>query len=260
MRIEDGLRQAALEYAALGYRVFPCAEGRKTPIAGTHGVLDATSDEETIDACWARYPRANVGLATDGLLVIDIDVDVDAVAGGHDGDHAADRTAIANAWARAHADRLAALVGTPQQITASGGVHCIFRQPSGEDWRNTAGAIADRVDTRASGGYIVVAPSRLAAGGEYRWVPGHELDRAPGELPEPPGWIVEMLAAARRPTRARRGASGDDVASAGDPWRRKIAAGKRNMVLASRAGTMRRLGMSSPPVARTAPHEPASFL
>jgi len=38
------LKNAALTYAELGYRVFPCAPGRKTPIT-QHGCLDATTGE-----------------------------------------------------------------------------------------------------------------------------------------------------------------------------------------------------------------------
>jgi len=40
---------AALDYAALGFRVFPVAERGKEPqIAGGHGCKDATTDEAVI--------------------------------------------------------------------------------------------------------------------------------------------------------------------------------------------------------------------
>ena len=52
--------------------------------------------------------------------------------------------------------------------TPSSGGHVYFRWP-GEGWCNTVGAIADGIDTRGEGGYVIAPPS-MAANGAYRWV------------------------------------------------------------------------------------------
>ena len=53
--------------------------------------------------------------------------------------------------------------------------------------------MADDVDVRTDGGYIVAAPSVVQGGGAYRWVPGLELDVPRDGLSEPPGWLIEEL-------------------------------------------------------------------
>ena len=62
----------ALRLADLGYAVFPVLPGRKNP-ACKHGVNDATNDAEQIQRWWAAKPDLNIGLATAGLIVIDLE-------------------------------------------------------------------------------------------------------------------------------------------------------------------------------------------
>jgi hypothetical protein len=66
------LLDEALRYASFGYRVFPCAPREKFP-ATEHGCLDATTDEDQIEKWWTEQPDANIGISTEGLLVLDID-------------------------------------------------------------------------------------------------------------------------------------------------------------------------------------------
>ena len=66
------LLAAALTYAELGYAVFPCTPGGKVPLT-EHGFLDATTDPARIEAWWKEQPRANIGMATQGMLVVDAD-------------------------------------------------------------------------------------------------------------------------------------------------------------------------------------------
>ncbi len=68
----DELLNAAIRYAEMGYRVFPCVPGGKAPLTD-HGFHDASTDAEQIEGWWSRHPLANVGIATEGLIVIDID-------------------------------------------------------------------------------------------------------------------------------------------------------------------------------------------
>lgn len=165
------LLSAAIRYAELGYAVFPCAPGGSVPIT-QHGFLDASTDLDVIRAWWARHSEANIGLATTGLLVIDID--------GAD-----------NPWPSTP-EQLAEMQDAPMSITPRGGSHHVFRQPDGVDLRCTTGVIAPKVDTRANGGYIVVPPSRRLQG-PYHWIEGMELDIPREQLPLPPGWLIEAL-------------------------------------------------------------------
>jgi putative DNA primase/helicase len=215
----------ALLYAELGYRVFPCVPGEKRP-ATSHGCRDATLDLDRVASWWNESPSANVGISTDGLLVLDVD--------GAD-----------NPWLSPElACELNAVAGAVSK-TPRGGWHFWFRQPAGSDYRNTAGKIADKVDTRANGGYVVVPPSAVASG-SYRWVPGHELDCPPESLPEPPPWLLRALTTSGmdRSTKATQTAADTHSGDGSGP----IPEGKRNATLASIGGRLRQMGLDVPAI------------
>lgn len=201
---------AALEYAGLGYRVFPIAEGGKTP-ATEHGCLDATSDEAVINAWWRRNPNYNIGVATDGLCVIDVD--------GKN-----------NPWLR-EVDRGALWLGAVAR-TAHGGLHFWFRQ-NGSELRNTASKIAPQVDTRANGGYVIVWPS-LVDGQRYEWI--EPLAVRAEDLPPVPEWLYAALELRRRLS--------ESVCE-------KIPSGQRNVVLTRFAGEFRRVGLTAEEIFRS---------
>ncbi|MBP7747078.1 MAG: bifunctional DNA primase/polymerase [Phycisphaerae bacterium] len=211
--MSGALLNAALWYADLGYPVFPCAPGRKTPITD-HGLLDATTEPEQISEWWSSYPQANVAIRTNGLLVVDVD-------------------GAENPWLLDEPDKLQRLAIAPTSLTPRGGRQYIFRQPAGRAWRNTAGQLAAHVDTRANGGYVVVAPS-IVAGTAYRWLGGLDLPAAE-KLDPPPDWLVALL---------DRIAARDGVTSATPVSETAIPTGQRNATLARLAGAMRRVGMS----------------
>jgi hypothetical protein len=144
--------------------------------ATTHGVLDAATDGATIRKWWARWPDANLGLATGcGLVVIDID---------------------AGAVRPAEAERQGIKqLQLPLAKTPRGGWHIFFRVLGGRAWRNSASRLAEHVDVRGEGGYVLVAPS-CTDRGQYKWLrPLLPL----AELPEPPGWLVSELDRIARP-------------------------------------------------------------
>lgn len=169
----DGLLlESALAYARMGYPVFPCVPGGKAP-ATKHGCKDATTDESRIRAWWQKQPSANIGLATAGLIVVDID-------------------GAENPWLVDQPERRQTLAASPLSLTPSGGRHHVFRQPAGKSWGNSSGKLAPKVDTRGNGGYIVAPPS-VVDGNAYRWAEGFELLTSLAELPEPPPWLAEIL-------------------------------------------------------------------
>ena len=226
--IPNHLLAAALAYAELGYAVFPCAPGGKTPIT-ERGFHDATTNPEQIEAWWSRSPAANIGMPTRGLIVIDADP-VDERE---------------NPWLDGEPEKLLDLAVCPMAVTPRGGRHYIFRQPPGKGWRCTEGKLATKVDTRADGGYIIVPPSVRDDGRAYQWQHTFSLDVPATQLPEPPAWLVERL-----DTLARENSppllSPPDASSNGENI---IPSGQRNGSLARLAGGMRRMGMSEAEIA-----------
>jgi len=123
--------------------------------------------------------------------------------------------------------------GAPAQRTGGGGVHVFYAHPGGRvKSRTGAGAIAPGVELKADGGYVVVAPSVHPSGEPYRWI--KPLD---GRLPDPPGWLLELIRkdSSHTPGGGRK---------TGKPALEAIPKGQRNVTLTSLAGSMRRRGMS----------------
>lgn len=204
----ETLADAALRYADLGYLVFPLRPGEKIPLPGSRGFFDATCDLDQVERAWSEHPTANIGIATTGILVVDID--------GAD-----------NPWPGDPALELELAIG-PAALTPRGGMHRWFRQPDGDPLRCTASVLGDGVDTRADGGYVVVPPSTTAEGA-YRWVESFELTDSIRGLPLPPAWLLDRLQAVKR---IEPGAVGN-----------VIPEGQRDGTLTRIAGINRRAGM-----------------
>jgi hypothetical protein len=171
--LASNLGQAALALANLGARVFPCAPHGKVPVT-RHGCRDATSDRAAIRAWWARWPTANIGLATGaGLLVLDVDP-----RHGGNGSLA----------------RLPALPATRETLTGGGGRHLFMRGRA----RCSAGRFGPGLDIRGDGGYVVVPPSVHPNGTIYRWHPDRGLAHRTVDAPD---WLLDLLRPRTRPVR-----------------------------------------------------------
>jgi hypothetical protein len=218
---------AALRYAELGYKIFPCAPGKSNPLT-EHGFHDATTDAEQIERWWTSRPLANIGIAAEGLLVVDIDpIEGKPNSWPHDPDRAAD---LASAGAVA--------------VTPRGGRHYFFRKPVNKAWRCTTSKLAPHVDTRTDGGYIVAPPSQRLDG-TYSWAPDLELAVPPDRLPEPPRWLADMLdRLVDGKSRTNDKDSGEANAEPGG-----IPKGQRNDTLFKIGCSMRRHGLSEPEIA-----------
>ncbi|MBQ1118647.1 bifunctional DNA primase/polymerase [Streptomyces sp. B15] len=158
-----------------------CADGHKTP------EQRATTDQDLVTVAWSWQPY-NIGIATgpSGLLVVDLDTCKDTDdEGAPDG---------ANCFLA-----LCERAGQPYPATfrvrtPSGGEHLYFSQPPGARLHNTAGRLADRIDTRGWGGYVV-APGSTTPEGTYAILD----DQAPAPLPE---WLHNALKPPRRSAQA----------------------------------------------------------
>jgi DNA-binding transcriptional ArsR family regulator len=224
----------ALRYAAKGWKVFPlhtpdgggsCSCGRgDCGSVGKHprtsnGVKDATDDIQQIRQWWIKWPHANIGVATgkaSGIVVFDAD-----------GMRPCLRFQIMHIEERDSVfTTLRASTGRPR------GVHFVYEYPAdGKGVPNSTSKIAKGLDVKGDGGYVVVAPSLHASGKRYEW-------RNVAQPEEMSDWLLRRVRTATKPP--------TPIISSASAV---IPKGRRNMTLAQRAGSMRRLGFSSNAIA-----------
>lgn len=173
------LGEAALAWAANGWRVFPIVPRGKTPygqgeFCGRHdahscGFHCATTEQEALAAWWAAHPDSNIGITAPDAFVVD-------------------------------EDRLGALVDAgvtlprcPFATTgrAGGGRHFFLRAPEG--WEGLEGDAVKvtykvpAVEVKGFGkGYVVAAPSIHSSGNRYALEKG-------GHVPEAPRAVMDKL-------------------------------------------------------------------
>ena len=193
----------ALMYIGIGWKVFPvwsisndrpgeggrsgtccCRKGADCDRPGKHpiaelvpnGVTDATSDRAKVEAWWGSYITASIGVATgagSGITVIDADV-------GNGKPGLINLTRI-----------FASHGGVPNTFTVNtggGGLHIYFKYS--KDLRTGVNVLAEAIDVRNDGGYVIAPPSMHMIG-EYKW----RSDSA--ELMALPPWLLEQPAQPR---------------------------------------------------------------
>lgn len=146
-----------------GWALFPCKPGTKVP-ATQHGCKDASHDP---DQPWLGK-AFNVGVATgqpSGIWVLDVD-----------SDQGLEFVIDQGGWP-----------DTLCQQTPSGGYHFVFQDCG---YGNTARKLGPDLDTRGTGGYIVVAPS-FTDQGSYAWLNDGPVNHAPG-------WLLRLAREAQR--------------------------------------------------------------
>ncbi len=229
--------EAALEYLRLGWSPLclcppdhvgvgswhKCGSPGKVPVGPWKVYQEKAADESTIRHCWARQRNGNVGLAlgpASGLVGVDID--------GPDAEK-----------------ELATLSGgdlpATLEFTSGKGRRLLYAIPEGVTLRTTHQDVKEKrpLSFLAQGSQTVMPPSRHASGRRYEWVEG----RGPGDIEAAPApaWLVTHLRADEpagpRPSRRR------PAAALGDG--EKIPAGRRNIILASLAGSMRHRGLAA---------------
>lgn len=165
--------ESARKYQSLGWSVFPVQGKVPTTL---HGVLDASTEDRLAEIWFERHPGRGVAVATgkvSGVWVLDLDGSVG-------------RESFTN---------LQEVNGEVPRTVASrtgNGWHLFWKMPDG-DIRNSASQVAEKVDVRGTGGYVVLPPSPHESGRNYGWLPGrspHEI-----EVAEAPAWLVELVKA-----------------------------------------------------------------
>lgn len=148
---------AALAWAARGFRVFPLIPGNKIPPKDLAWKLEATTDQAKIQAWWAFEPNYNYAVAAgDGALIVDVDAGKNGYASLLDLD----------------------LPDTLTVKTPGGGIHLYM---SGPDVQNSVDRVAEGVDIRSAGGYVVGPGSFFADPGGKKGYTGtyHVINDVP---------------------------------------------------------------------------------
>jgi putative DNA primase/helicase len=154
---------AALEYAALGWLVFPAPPGKKKSYKSAEhsgGMRwGATRDADQIKKDWKKWPNANIGIVTgaaSGIWVIEADT-----LEGHGVDGISELHKLIAAQGGEWPNTLIA-------ISPTGSKHHYFQHPGG-DVKIVCRTLAPGVDCKGDGGMVIGPPSVVPGLGAYRW-------------------------------------------------------------------------------------------
>jgi replicative DNA helicase len=174
-----------------------------------------------------ELPAYNLGIAIpDGHFILDIDVKNGATG-----------LETLRAWEAQHGP----LEGMLVQHTGTGGLHYLFKLPSGVRLKNAV-SIAPGIDIRAKGGYIVAEPSTVN-GNSYGWDDYDVPNEAMPEIPLAPDWLIS-LCPKHGDAAPAEGIEGSDTT---------ICEGQRNDTLFRKASALRGQGLNELEI-RTALH------
>jgi hypothetical protein len=211
------IEAAAMDYLARGWSVLPIRPRDKRPLIAWESLQNSRPSASQAADWFRRWPDANVGIVTgeiSNLIVVDIDPE-------HGGDVSLERLQR----------RFGALPITVEAETGGGGRHLYFSHP-GIACRNRVG-LAQGLDLRGDGGYVVAPPSMHPSGRRYMWARGHSpTELTPAALPR---WLL--------------GASSVRAGRSLAEWRQLVREGvpegQRNSTLASLTGHLLWHGVDS---------------
>ncbi|WP_336812446.1 AAA family ATPase [Bosea sp. MMO-172] len=182
--IADRLLASALRLSARGFRVFPLEVDGKTP--AHEGWQDAASSHpDRVRAMWSdpfgELVPYNIGVATgNGLTVLDVDVK----------DGRLGEQSLNDLVTFMDLD-----VSTFMVRTASGGKHLYYASPD-HRIRNSVSAIAEGLDVRSQGGYVV-GPGSDIGSNSY-------LVETDGALKPIPVWLADRCGVAALPSHTQQ--------------------------------------------------------
>ncbi|EHE85242.1 bifunctional DNA primase/polymerase [Latilactobacillus curvatus] len=161
-----------LNYAKHGLQVFPLTPNSKIPLKGTQGSKEATSAPEQVKAWWTANPDCNIGVATRGFIVLDVDVNHVNHADGY---HSLE--VLEEAYNK--------LPETLTVKTASGGRHLYFKLPEGLELPQKI-AFLNGVDIKANPNNYVLLPPSQVDGDAYTF----EKKQPMADMPE---WLTGFI-------------------------------------------------------------------
>ena len=162
----------ALSLSHTGWSVIPLKPQSKEPLIPWRELQRRRLTEREIIEIFERHPDANVGVITGAisrLLVLDVD-----------------------------SFETVKRFGVPETpiVETARGRHYYFQLP-GKKIRSVTG-IAEGLDVKAEGGYVVSPPSVHPSGTRYQWIiPPRGLDPLGPEPAPPPAWLLELISKRR---------------------------------------------------------------
>ena len=213
------------DYANMGLCVMPLRG--KLPI-GAWKLYQTNQPPPWLVDQWSATSH-NIGIITghiSGILVVDID-----------GTYPADWPAMPETWT----------------VKTKKGHHYYFNLPDDFDVPNSASKLADKVDIRANGGYVVAPPSRHPDGGFYEWV----KDLSPEEttLADIPEHIAKLIRSHQTPEKVTRTPTPVQSESISDTYIQKAIDNELALVSSAKDGTRNdQLNRSAFALAQFIPH------
>ncbi len=197
----------ALEYAKMGWHVFPChsiregkcsceKDDKRCDKPGKHpqydfrliqnGLLDATADSLKIKEWWTKWPDANIGGVTgavSGVVAFDLDT-----KGGRS------VAELMGALVKMGHNILPTVSSNTGQYGENRGTHFYYNHPGVHV--KTVSAIAGLgkdYDMKGDGGYVILPPSNHFSGINYEWSIEPEGVGRIENLEIMPEWLLKMV-------------------------------------------------------------------
>ena len=158
----------ALDYHNKGWNVIPASAEKRAKVEWK-AYQDKKVTIEEITAWWTMWPDANIAVITgkiSGIVVLDLD---------------------------SKHGRTSKEFVIPVTVCAKSGnlgEHFFFKYPSDSEIKSGASISGEGVDYRGNGGYIILAPSVNAQGGQYEWTIPFESQE---DLAEMPDWFKALV-------------------------------------------------------------------
>ena len=166
----------AMFYAQNNIKTFPVKKQGKSPLC-PNGFKSATVDKVVLQEWNKKFPDCNIGIPTgqiNNLFVVDID--------GEQGFESLNRLEL-----------IYGKLDAPTVMTGKG-KHLYFKMPENVELKCSTSKIADHIDIRANGGYVVAPPSVHENGHQYTWenfIPNQGF-------PEAPSWLISLITNAEK--------------------------------------------------------------
>lgn len=161
----------AMFYAEHNIKTFPVKRQGKSPLC-QNGFKSATMDRVVLQEWNKKFPDCNIGIPTgtiNNIFVVDIDGEIGAKS----------LIALENIYGKLDA---------PTVITGKG-KHLYFKMPENTNIKSSVSKIANHIDIRANGGYVVAPPSIHENGNCYKWL---NFDFSQ-DFPTAPQWLIDVI-------------------------------------------------------------------
>lgn len=161
----------AMFYVEHNIKIFPVKRQDKMPLCAG-GFKSATADISQLQEWNRKFPDCNIGIPTghiNGIFVVDVD--------GEEGFKSL-----------AQLEQQHSKLIAPTVITGKG-KHLYFKMPVNTDIKSSVSKIANHIDIRANGGYVVAPPSLHENGNRYVW----EGFTSNQDFLNAPQWLIEII-------------------------------------------------------------------